>query len=283
LQNTDQGLQDKRGQKAKNDEFMDEYALALCSLQDNCHWDLFERHLPYGISLLRHQIREQKDPSMGPFHILNVLGMENASELDLDLFNQASEQYALHARKNAKPNQSGKNPFSQTRTVSTGLDSTTSKGRKVTYVTADMRRSPWWQLSKVQLLEWAQRNTLFIYSRPLIQLDGDPYYEALKKMCTIIEFKEETSDAEVAKCIIGDSPDVVLDAGGPTYGSFTGVMALLPRHILRGAHLGFPGTQPGGHIDFSIVDQFVMTPGCAQAEGADEAFMFLSCYQPNDS
>jgi len=101
LQNTDQGLH-KRGQKAKNDEFMDEYALALCSLQDNCHWDLFERHLPIGISLLRHQIREQKDPSMGPFHILNVLGMENESELDLDIFDQASEQYALHACKNAK-------------------------------------------------------------------------------------------------------------------------------------------------------------------------------------
>ena len=135
---------------------------------------------------------------------------------------------------------------------------------------------------KTALQALATGNTLHIFSRPPVQLDGDPHYVALKKLCTLIEFDEGASDAYMAGCIRTYALDVVMDAGGPTYGSFAGVMALL-QGVLRGAHLGYPGTQPGGHIDFTVADQYVVPPGSLQAEKAQEAFMFMRCYQPNGS
>ena len=59
-------------------------------------------------------------------------------------------------------------------------------------------------------------------------------------------------------------------------------MALRPAPI-QGAHLGWPGLQPGGHVDFSVVDPHVLPPDNPQALGAPERLMFTTCYQPNAS
>jgi len=259
--------------------FMDDFARAFNSLQESCQWEIFEETLPGAMEQLRHQVQKGDDPSMGPFQLLNLMGMVNGP--DLELYNYASKLYARHAKEKAD---ASKNAISSVHTVTNQARAT---GCKIGYVTADMRLTPWWQLSKVMLLELARRKPLFIFSRPRIELpDGDPHYKALKELCTIIDFTEETSDKAIAECICTHKLDVCIDAGGPTFGSFTGVMGLLaemqPR-ILRGAHLGYPGAQPGGHIEFSVVDQYVLTPGGPQAEKAEEALMFMSCYQPNDS
>ena len=272
------GKKQTGAQQGQDAVFMDEFALSISSLQDTCQWDLLEKYLPVAIQQLRHQVRAENDPSMGPFHQLNLLGMDEGP--DFDLVHQASRLYAYHEGEKAKSQPHCSKKCSDWRFVT--RKDPRSSGRRMGFVTADMRCTPWWQLSKVYLLELATRNTLFVYSRPFVQLMGDPYYEALKNQCTIIEFDGGASDAAVAKVISQANLDVLMDEGGPTYGSFTGVMSLLP-DILRGAHLGYPGTQPGGHIDFTVVDQHVVPPGSLQAERAEEALMFLRCYQPNDS
>ena len=61
-------------------------------------------------------------------------------------------------------------------------------------------------------------------------------------------------------------------------------MALQPAPI-QGAHLGWPDLQPGGHVNFSVVDPHVLPPlaGSPQALGAQERLMFTSSYQPFES
>ena len=152
---------------------------------------------------------------------------------------------------------------------------------KIGFVSADFRATPLWQLFKVALLNIASIESVFIWSRPAIDLDGDPHFEALLKLATVEDFVEFTSDRTIADRIREFGLDVLIDLGGPTLGSFTGVMALL-RDELRGAFLGFAGTQPGGHIDFTVGDRFVLPPGGPQARMAQEALMLMHCYQPND-
>ena len=262
--------------------FLDEFGLAIASLQDTCQWELLQKNLPVAMQQLSFQVESGKDPSLGPFHLLNLWGMEGGP--DYELVEKALRLFAQHAEKKARKElvllRSSAKKRSPPRIVA--QKESPSTGIKMGYVTADLRHTPWWQLKKAALLALASKHTLFLFSRPPVQLDGDPHYLALKGLCTIIEFEEHASDATVAECIRTYKLDVLMDAGGPTFGCFTGVMALLP-DILRGAHLGYPGTQPGGHIDFTVVDQHVVIPGEIQAEKADEALMYLGCYQPNDS
>ena len=51
-------------------------------------------------------------------------------------------------------------------------------------------------------------------------------------------------------------------------------LRLVPIHW---AHLGWPGLQQGGHVDFSVVDPHVLPPGSLQALGEQEGSRFTSC------
>jgi hypothetical protein len=272
----------KVSNKQDSARFMDEVGQAMVSLQQTCQWELFQLYLPRVLELLTRQVSAGEDPAIGPFDQINLLGMEGGP--NFDLVDRGALLYAQHAQDKASRElqllKNGIKKKSPPRIVASNEPLTI--GIKIGFVTADLRRTPWWQLMRTALQALAMRNTLLIFSRPRIKLDGDPHYVALQALCTLIEFEEGASDADMAECISTYGLDVVIDAGGPTYGSFTGVMALLP-DVLRGAHLGYPGTQPGGHIDFTAADQYVLPPGSPQAENAQEAIMFLRCYQPNGS
>jgi hypothetical protein len=129
-----------------------------------------------------------------------------------------------------------------------------------------MRSTPWWSLMKVALILLAEIYDLYIFSRPPCDLDGDPHFKKLREVSTIVEFCQSAGDREVAQYIEEQQMDVLVDAGGPTTNSFVGVMALRPAKVQM-AHLGFPGDQSGGHIDWSLVDQFVVDPDGIQGVG----------------
>jgi len=272
--------------------FMDDFARIHNSLQDNCQWELVEKYLGVIIQMTIFQINNDLDPSEGIFHLINLLGMEGGP--DLALIHEACKMYVKHClhaanaqndHKKVKGSKKCKDAMkvadAEPKARSLSSHKSHEKGMKIGFVTADMRSTPWWQLFKVALVEIASGNTVFIWSRPPIDLDGDPHYEALLELATIEEFEEGTSDSTIADYIREKGLDVLIDGGGPTYRSFTGVMALLS-DTLRGAFLGYPGTLPGGHIDFTVADRFVLPLGCPQAEMAQEALMLMHCYQPND-
>ena len=102
----------------------------------------------------------------------------------------------------------------------------------------------------------------------------------LKQACTIRDFPEATEDRVVADSIRDAQLDAAVEAGGATAHSNVGVMALRPTNV-QIAHLGFPADQPGGHVDFSLVDQYTLDPDGVQGVHAQERFGFLPFYQPN--
>ena len=260
---------------------MDDFARIHNSLQDNCGWQLIEKYLGVIIEMTWFQIRNDLDPSMGPFHLINLLGMEDGP--DLALVDETCKKFVKHCLQKALAQEKGraaaKQDESKVRIAS--RHAYRSTGMRLGLASADFRDSSWWQLFKVALVELAQRNDVFIFSRPPVDLCGDPHFEELRLHCTILDFEESTSDPTIAHHIRKAGLDVLMDGGGPTFGSFTGVMALLP-DILRGAFLGYAGTQPGGHIDFTIGDRHVLPLDGPQARRAEEALMLMHCYQPND-
>ena len=254
----------------REEMIMDQYARSVATLQNTCQWGLLRNGLGVLMDMTRLQIRLEMNPSIADFSLLNLLGIPGGP--DLELLQQVSELHVTHALR-----ASNKTPF-------TDYAPFWQKGRlKFAFMTADMRNTPWWDLMKKSLIELAQCYELFIYSRPGVEfIQGDPHYVELMKHAKIRNFSENTTDFVVARTIHGDGVDVLMDAGGPTYRGSTGVMALRPAPI-QGAHLGWPGLQPGGHVDFSVVDPHVLPPGSPQALGAQERLMFTSCYQPNAS
>jgi len=274
----------------------DEYASAVISLQDSCQWAVHDDHIGGFVHVARFQVDWDTDPSAGPFHLLNILGRKGGPDLSLVL--KVTNVYGKHCLQRArtqnrpkpgKCSKKGKSPETDLEPQSEPKAQILAEreplevGIKMIYATADMRNTPWWQLMKVALVNLATSNTLVIFSRPpvdLVDLGDDPYFKVLRQLSTIVNIEEGYSDSEMADLIRKYNPDVLIDAGGPTLGSFGGVMGLL-NDILRGAHLGYPGT--GCNVDFTIADPYVLPQGSLQAETAPEALMWMRCYQPNDS
>jgi len=282
---------------------MDQFARAVSSLQDSCQWDCLDISLPAVMHQYMKQIKRNEDPSLVLFSAMNLLGMENGP--DLDLFQKAfsvhvqklSQSFRKTQEKNVSKARNKKLLKAKQKKGLNASKITLARGKCVArctarevgmrcgYVTADMRgRTPWWELSKVVLIEMAKRNTLFLFCRHEVSVDdelkNDPHYLVLSQHATIFEFDPDTSDLELAEEIRIHQLDLLMDAGGATYGSFIGVMSLRPA-ALQGAHLGYPGCQPGGHIDFTTVDQYVLPPDSPQMSMAEERLLYLTCYQPN--
>lgn len=288
-------LRKKRLSKEEN-RLTDEYAFAIISLQDTCQWELHDDHIKCFVDLACFQADLDLDPSAGPLHLLNIFGRKSGPDLSLVL--KVTNVYGKHCQQRArtqnrpkpgKRSKKGKSPETDPEPQSEPKAQILAEceplemGIKIAYASADFRNTPWWQLSKVVLVNLATSNTLVIFSRPPVDLGDlgdDPYFKTLCQHSTIVNIDEGYSDSEMADLIRKYNLDVLIDAGGPTLGSFAGVMGLL-NNILRGAHLGYPGT--GCNVDFTIADPYVLPQGSLQAEMAPEALMWMSFYQPNDS
>jgi serine/threonine protein kinase len=94
-------------------------------------------------------------------------------------------------------------------------------------------------------------------------------------------FSEGTSDAAVARRILNDRIDILIDGGGQTYQNNLGVLAYRPAP-LQGTHLGFPGCLTGPAIQFVFADRHVLQEEELQhfaSEGGK--VVWLSSYQCN--
>ena len=197
------------------------------------------------------------------------------------LYQQVYKMYVAHAQKRAVIEKSTRKRPLPADDIPEGQHVVNDR-QKLGFDTADMRETPWWLLMKVALIDLAELYDLYIYSRPPCDLNGDPHFEKLKEISTVVDFPPSTGDKVVAETILEKQLDALVDAGGPTANSFTGVMALRPAK-LQMAHLGFPDDQAGGHIDYTLVDQHVVDLEGFQGVGGCERYAYLPFYQPNAS
>ena len=268
---------------AKKGTFVqDEWGYSVTSLQINCQGDLLCGILPSAVKLLNYQLHEKMDPSIGPFDFLNLMVLMDGPNSDkFKLYQELYKMYFAHAKQRAAIEKSTKKRPLPANDITEGQHVLNGR-QKLGFATADMRETPWWLLMKVALIDLAELYDLYIYSRPPCDLNDDPHFTKLKEISTIVDFPPSTEDKVVAETILEKQLDALVDAGGPTANSFTGVMALRPAK-LQMAHLGFPGDQAGGHIDYTFVDQDVVDPDGIQGIGGCERYAYLPFYQPNAS
>ena len=88
------------------------------------------------------------------------------------------------------------------------------------------------------------------------------------------------NDQDAALCIIRDEIDVLIDLGGYTANSRTGVMAYRPATV-QAQYLGFPCSLQAPWVDYVITDQTV-TPLDHLNLYSEKAAYLPHCYQSND-
>ena len=273
MEDTVQVLSTEKRAAAVDQAFMEQVGQVVVSLQNNCHFEGSAQILPLAVSMLQHQVRLRNMPSMTEFDLMNQLNAKNGP--NYDLFQDVSKLWAKYRAENAgtqKRQKVAENrvPASTTDRISLG------------YLTADMRETPWWSLYKKALIMLAQSKDveMTIFSRPPCNLFDDPYFNHLKKYCTIVNFDELASDSAVAAAVREKNVQVLVDGGGPTFNTLVGALAEHPAKV-QISHLGYPGPQPNAGIDFTVVDEHTLDLQSLQAKEAEERFMFLRCYQPN--
>jgi hypothetical protein len=252
----------------------DQFANAVTSLQQQCLYNHLRDNLPALVMLTGVQLQRGCDPSLGLFDALKLI--ETDGGFTWQTYQKLSSRHAeiLHKRAGL----SGPIPYKALQTQETSCGAK----KKLAFVTADLRITPWWSLMKVFLLWIAQHYDMFMISVPEVEhILDDPHYMALCKLAQIIEFPVETSHKIIADQIKSLRVDVLIDGGGPTSGSLTGVLVYRPA-LLQLAFLGFPCTQNGQHIDGTIADQCVLAG--RQLLSATERIIFLPiCYQPHSA
>ena len=257
--------------------FMDDSVQAVVSLQHNCHWEGSAKILPVAVRTIQCQVDLDIVPSMAEFDMMNHLVSENGPSVSL--FYAASKLTAKHRAQNACTPKSlhAPAPGNETPAHSTQADRIT-----LGFLTADMRQTPWWSLYKAALINIAENVEvdMYIFSRPPCDLQTDPHFQRLDGLCTIVNFDALASDSTVADAVREKNVRVLVDGGGATFNTLSGVLGQRPAEI-QIAHLGYPGDQPGACIDYTLVDQCVMDPDGQQARGAEERLMYVGCYQPN--
>jgi predicted O-linked N-acetylglucosamine transferase (SPINDLY family) len=88
------------------------------------------------------------------------------------------------------------------------------------------------------------------------------------------------SDHDVARRIVGDQIDVLVDLKGHTSRSRLGIFAWRPAPI-QVSFLGFPGTTGADFIDYVIGDP-ITSPIAHAADFTEKLAQMPVCYQPND-
>lgn len=150
---------------------------------------------------------------------------------------------------------------------------------RVAYLSADFRNHPVGQLT-VGIFESHDRSRFETYGLCAAPDDGS---ELRRRLAAAFDHFEEIgslSDKAVAERVAALEIDVLIDLGGHTLGSRTGVLAHRPAAV-QISFLGFPGTLGSGVSDYIIADRHVI-PEDERAHYAEQVIYLPDSYLPND-
>ena len=108
-----------------------------------------------------------------------------------------------------------------------------------------------------ELLENHDRNQLEIYGYDFSPEDGTAHRERLKKTFDHLRSIHSLTDRQVAKQILDDEIDILIDLHGLSSGARPGIFALHPAPK-QGTYLGYIGTTGMPWFDFVIADRYAL-------------------------
>jgi predicted O-linked N-acetylglucosamine transferase (SPINDLY family) len=157
----------------------------------------------------------------------------------------------------------------------------TEKGKsrlRIGYVSSDLRgHAVGYLTSEIYELHDRNRVEVFVYfCGPRIP---DGVFHRIQQTSDHWLDVNDLNDRQLAKKIIDDGIDILIDLNGHTKDSRTRTMALKPAPIIMN-WLGYPGTMGSSYHQYIIADDFIVPPQFEHYY--TEKVLRLPCYQPND-
>ncbi len=147
------------------------------------------------------------------------------------------------------------------------------------YISSDLRDHPVAQLC-AGMFESHDRTRFETFALSTGLDDGGAMRQRLRGAFEHFEDLATLPDQALAERIAALNLDVLVDLGGHTFASRTGVLAHRPAP-LQIAFLGFPGTLGTNFIDYLIADRHVI-PESERRYYAEELIYLPDCYLPSD-
>ena len=149
---------------------------------------------------------------------------------------------------------------------------------KIGYLSSDMRgHAVGYLTSEIFELHDRERVEVFVYFCGVRYVD--PTYLRIKEAADHWMDVNDLNDRQLAKQIIDDGIDILIDINGHTKDARTKTLALKPAPIIIN-WLGYPGTMGSAYHQYIIADPYVIPPGSEIYY--TEKVLRLPCYQPND-
>jgi protein O-GlcNAc transferase len=151
---------------------------------------------------------------------------------------------------------------------------------KVAYLSADFRRHPVGH-GIVDLLEQHDRARFEVHGVSYCVDDGSGIRARIMRAVDRFHDVWERSNRDVALLLNELEVDIVVDLGGHTEGSRTGILAYRPAPI-QVSYFGYPGTTGAEYIDYIMADRVVL-PFDQQPFFSEKIVHLPDSYQANDS
>ena len=151
------------------------------------------------------------------------------------------------------------------------------------YVSADLRRhSVAWFLEPI--LAHHDRRRVRVHAYANLPGPGDEVTARLRGHVDVWRSIAGQSDLEVARRIVADGIDVLVDLSGHTAGQRLGVFALRPAPV-QITYLGYPATTGLSRIGYRLTDAWADPPGATESLHTEELVRLpggFLCYRPPD-
>ena len=150
---------------------------------------------------------------------------------------------------------------------------------KIGYLSSDLRYHPiGYLMEDIFALHNQRRFEVIVYN--IGDFSDDPLKQKIASAVSAWHEVRELTDKALARKIVDDGIDILLDINGHTKFQRPRLLAMKPAPIIVN-WLGYPGSMGVGCHDYIIADDFIIPPSHERFYG--EKVVRLPCYQPNSA
>lgn len=150
---------------------------------------------------------------------------------------------------------------------------------KIAYISSDFREHPT-SLLALGMLRFHNRENFEIFGYCNSYDDGSVLRREMSSRFDMFRSIKSLNDLDLAKLIMNDKIDVLIDLNGLTEGARHGALAYRPAHV-QISYLGFPGTAGGRFFDYIVADSYTIPIGIEKIY-PEKIIRIPPSYQIND-
>jgi predicted O-linked N-acetylglucosamine transferase (SPINDLY family) len=150
---------------------------------------------------------------------------------------------------------------------------------RIAYISSDFREHPT-SLLALGMMRFHNRERFELFGYCNSYDDGSVLRREMSSRFDIFRSIKSLNDLDLAKLIMNDKVDVLIDLNGLTEGARHGALAYRPAHV-QISYLGFPGTAGGRFFDYIVADPYTIPIG-VESLYPEKIIRIAPTYQIND-